>query len=271
MGTDGTPTTDKTTSDLVMDERDGFVALLTINRPERLNALDLGVLQALDARLDALRDDHSVRAVVLTGAGTRAFVAGADIAALREMGYPEAYHFSEYGNSVLHKIERLDKPVIAAVNGFALGGGCELALACDVIIASSRARFGFPEVTLGVIPGFGGTQRLARLIGRNAAKHWVMTGDIYTAAEAERIGLVYQQHEPEILMERVMETARHMSERGPLAVAEAKRIINRGVELPLEYALEWESRIFARLFETADQGEGMDAFLTKRPPKFEGR
>lgn len=258
-------------SDIVLLERDGPVATVTINRPDKLNALNLAVLQQLAERFDAIEHDDSVLVVVLTGAGRRAFVAGADIAELAPMDYHAAMEFSLLGNAVLQRIEKSHRPVIAAVNGFALGGGCELALACDVILASDNARFGFPEVTLGVIPGFGGTQRLARLIGRNAAKHWVMTGDVYPAQEAQRIGLVYQLHEPDGLMAAVLKTAHKMARRGPLAVAEAKRIINRGVELPLDYALEAESRAFARCFQTEDQAEGMAAFIEKRRPVFRGR
>lgn len=256
---------------MVLLERDGPVATLTINRPEKLNALNLGVLKLLSERLAEIEANDSVLVTVLTGTGDRAFVAGADISELLAMDYHSAMEFSLLGNDVLKRIERIQKPIIAAVNGFALGGGCELALACDVILASKTARFGFPEVTLGVIPGFGGTQRLARLIGRNAAKHWVMTGDVFPADEAQRIGLVYQVHEPNLLMVAALKTAAKMSRRGPLAVAEAKRIINRGVELPLEYALEAESRAFARCFQTEDQTEGMQAFLEKRRPSFKGR
>jgi enoyl-CoA hydratase len=251
--------------------RDDCVAKIIINRPGKLNALNRQVLDLLGECLDQFKLDAGLRVAVVTGAGNKAFVAGADISELLPMDYHEAIDFSERGNAVLAKIEKINKPVIAAVNGFALGGGCELALACDVILASSHARFGFPEVTIGVIPGFGGTQRLARLIGRNAAKHWVMTGDIFPASEALRIGLVYTMHEPEDLLDAAMRTARKMADRGPLAVAETKRIINRGIQLPLDYALEAESRAFARCFQTEDQNEGMQAFLDKRKPKFSGK
>ncbi len=256
--------------DVVLSERDGPIVTLTINRPDKLNALNLNVLSVLADRLQEIGEDPEVRAVVLTGAGKKAFVAGADIAELLPMDYHQAMAFSKAGNRALGRIERLNVPVIAAVNGFALGGGCELALACDVILASTNARFGFPEVTIGVIPGFGGTQRLARLIGRNAAKHWVMTGDLFPASEAERIGLVYQLHEPEALFEGAMNAARKMASRAPVAVAEAKRIVNRGIQLPLDYALESESRAFARCFQTDDQTEGMSAFVEKRRPEFKG-
>ena len=256
--------------DVVVLERAGAIAKLTINRADKLNSLNLNVLACLGERLREIAADEAFRAVVLTGAGNKAFVAGADIAELRPMNYHSAMAFSQLGNEVLSQIEKLEMPVIAAVNGFALGGGCELALACDVILASNRARFGFPEVTIGVVPGFGGTQRLARLIGRNAAKHWVMTGDVYPASEAQRIGLVYQLFEPEDLYDGAMAVATRMASRAPLAVSEAKRIVNRGIELPLEYALESESRAFARCFQTEDQKEGMGAFIEKRPPRFTG-
>jgi enoyl-CoA hydratase len=256
--------------ELVLVRRESAVAVLTINRPKALNALNVRVLRALGERLDLIAGDPSLRVVVLTGAGDRAFVAGADIVELQLMGYLDALEFSQAGNAVLAKIEQMRKPVIAAVNGFALGGGCELALACDVILASRTARFGFPEVTLGVIPGFGGTQRLARLIGRNAAKHWVMTGDVFPADEALRIGLVYQLHEPADLMGAAMAAARKMAGRGPIAIAEAKHIINRGAHLPLMAAIELESAAFARTFLTDDQKEGMTAFLAKRTPDFKG-
>jgi enoyl-CoA hydratase len=257
--------------DVVLLEHDGPVARLTINRPDKLNALNLRVLARLSERLDEIEHDDTIRVVVLTGAGNRAFVAGADIAELAPMDYHEAMAFSTAGNEVLKTIEKSARPFIAAVNGFALGGGCELALACDVILAANTARFGFPEVTIGVIPGFGGTQRLARLIGRNSAKHWVMTGDVYPAEEAQRIGLCYRLFPPEELLDAALKTAQKMAGRAPLAVAECKRIINRGIQLPLEYALEAESRAFARCFQTEDQSEGMAAFSEKRKPVFHGR
>ncbi len=257
--------------DLVVVDRQGAIATLTINRPKALNALNRQVLIRLGQHLDVLRVDDSVRAVILTGAGDRAFVAGADIAELQPMTYVDALTFAHLGNAVMSKIEQLRQPVIAAVNGFALGGGCELTLVCDVILASDKAKFGLPEVSLGVIPGFGGTQRLARLIGRNAAKHWVMTGDVYSAEEAMRIGLVYQVHPHENLMAAALKVAEKMASRGPIAVAEAKRIINSGVQLPLDSAIELEAAAFARCFLTDDQKEGMAAFLAKRPPQFEGR
>ncbi|MCO4760786.1 MAG: enoyl-CoA hydratase/isomerase family protein [Myxococcales bacterium] len=256
---------------IVLLEKKGAIALLTINRPDKLNALNLSVLEALGRRLDEIEADDSIRVVVLTGAGRKAFVAGADIAELAPLDYHGALKFSVTGNACLGRIETSSKPFIAAVNGFALGGGCELALVCDVILAANTARFGFPEVSIGVIPGFGGTQRLARLIGRNAAKHWTMTGDIYPADEAQRIGLVYRLHDPDELMDAAFKTANKMARRAPLAVAECKNIINRGTQLPLEYALDAESRAFATLFQTDDQTEGMSAFMAKRKPEFTGK
>jgi len=182
-----------------------------------------------------------------------------------------ALAFSRLGNGVFRALERLPVPVIAAVNGFALGGGLELALACDVILASSKAKFGLPEVTLGVIPGFGGTQRLARVIGANAARLWVMTGDIFPADEAHRLGLAHALHEPEALLPAAMAVAHKIASRGPLAVAAAKRVIDAGPDLPIDEALELEAQAFADCFRTADQKEGMTAFLDKRPAVFRGR
>jgi enoyl-CoA hydratase len=256
--------------ELVRCSRDGAVAVLTIDRPKALNALDAATLAALSRQIDALDGDASVRAVILTGAGDKAFVAGADIAALRDMGHGQALEFSRFGGGVFRRLEQLRVPVIAAVNGFALGGGLELALACDVILASTKAKFGLPEVTLGVVPGFGGTQRLARAIGANAARLWVLSGDVFPADEALRLGLAYSLHDPAELCDAAMTLARKIASRGPLAVAEAKAVLDAGPDMPLDAAVELESQAFARCFQTADQREGMDAFLGKRTAQFQG-
>ncbi len=256
--------------DLVLRTDDGAIAILTIHRPKALNALDAATLQALGARIEAIEADANVRAVIVTGAGDKAFVAGADIAAMQQMDPEAALAFSRMGNAVFRRLEKLRVPVLAAVNGFALGGGLELALACDVILASSKAKFGFPEVSLGVVPGFGGTQRLARTIGGNAARVWVMSGEVFSSSEALRLGLAYSLHEPEALLEATLQLARKMAARGPLAVAEAKAVLDAGPELPLEAAIELESQAFSRCFATADLREGMDAFLAKRPAQFTG-
>jgi len=262
-----TPTDDA----LVHERREGAVLVLSINRPKALNALNPAVLEALAAALDRAEADVEVRAVVLTGEGDKAFVAGADIGAMADLSPEQAYQFARTGGGVLERIEAMGKPVVAAVNGFALGGGCELSLACDVIFASTKARFGQPEVKLGVIPGFGGTQRLARLIGRNAAKMWVMSGDMYGAEEALRVGLVQAVCEPEDLLPRAIALCNTMARQAPLAVAAAKRAVNAGVEEPLASALDLEARAFGELFHSADQLEGMSAFLGKRAPAWTGK
>ncbi len=257
--------------DLVTREDDGAVAILRVNRPKALNALDAATLRRIGERIAEVGADDAVRALVLTGSGTKAFVAGADIAALRDMNPEQASAFSRLGGGVFRQLERLGKPTLAAINGFALGGGLELALGCDVLLAADHAKFGLPEVTLGVIPGFGGTQRMARLIGANAARLWVMSGEIFSAQEALRLGLVYSLHEPEALLPAAIAWAHKMASRGPLAVAAAKSVIDRGLDLGLDAAIELESQAFGQCFATADQREGMDAFLAKRRPEFRGQ
>lgn len=241
----------------------GAVATITINRPDKLNALDAATVRALHEALDRVAIDPSVRAVVLTGAGDKAFVAGADIAAMRGMTRAEAQAFADVGQGCFDLVERMPKPTIAAVNGFALGGGCELALACDVVLAADNARFGQPEVNLGVLPGFGGTQRLERRVGWGKANELLFTGDAVKADEALRIGLC----EAVLPLAEVRPAARAMAEKiaskGPLAIAAIKRVRHKG--------LAAEAEAFAACFDTADQREGMTAFLEKRAAKFEGR
>ncbi len=257
-------------SDLVLLSREGAVATLTVNRPDKLNALNREVLAALRARVEALTADDSVRCVILTGAGEKAFVAGADIAEMKDLGVEAALTFSRAGHAALAALETLRVPVIAAVNGFALGGGCELALACDFIHASAKARFGQPEVKLGVIPGFGGTQRLARRVGIGRARELVYSGAMIGADEALRIGLVNAIHAPDELLSRVGELARTIAEMGPYAVAKAKDVLRDGEGLKLPEANGLEIEGFAACFGTADQKEGMAAFLEKRPASFKG-
>jgi enoyl-CoA hydratase len=249
----------------------GPITTVTVNRPRVLNALDEATLRELRDALARLASSPALRCVILTGAGDRAFVAGADIAAMAGLGLREARAFAELGHEVGDLIEALHVPVIAAVNGFALGGGCELALACDFIYAASTARFGQPEVNLGVIPGFGGTQRLPRRIGLPRARELVYTGAIIDAAEALRIGLVNAVVEPGQLMARVQAVAEAIAAKAPLAIADAKRALRRGADLPLDEAHELERQLFAGLFATDDQKEGMRAFAAKRAAKFEGR
>lgn len=254
---------------LVSLERDGAVAVLTFQRPEKLNALDPAMIDALDARLEEL-SDGDVRCAILTGAG-KAFVAGADIAAMASLSPVEAKRFADRGQDVAARLERLPFPVIAAVNGFALGGGCELALACDFIWASDKARFGQPEVNLGVIPGFGGTQRLARRVGIGRARELVFSGAMIGAEPAKAMGLVNEVVPVAELLDRVKEVARTIAAKGPLAVAAAKRVMLRGEGESLGAACELEAQAFAGLFGSEDQREGMKAFLEKRAASFQGR
>jgi enoyl-CoA hydratase len=255
---------------VVLVERDGPIAILTVNRPDKLNALDASVIAGLTEAAGSLRDSDT-RCAILTGAGEKAFVAGADIAAMQNMGEAEARAFAQRGHAVGDALEALPFPVIAAVQGFALGGGCELALACDFIHASQKARFGQPEAKLGVIPGFGGTQRLARRVGIALARELVYSGAMISADEALRIGLVNAVHAPDQLMPKVRELALAIAQNGPRAIAEAKRAFYEGEERDLKTANAIEVEAFARCFATSDQKEGMAAFLEKRPAKFEGR
>lgn len=248
---------------------DGHVSTLTINRPDKLNALSREVLEDLRAAVDVLANREEARAAVITGTG-KAFVAGADIAAMKEMTEAEGRAFGALGHGVFDAIEQLRLPVIAAVNGFALGGGCELALACDFIYASSKARFGQPEVNLGIIPGFGGTQRLPRRVGSAAARELIYTGKMIGAEEALRIGLVNAVFEPDALLPKTIEAAEEIATKGPLAVAAAKRLIRDGMDRPLPEANRLEQAAFAEAFGTADQREGMSAFLEKRSASFKG-
>jgi enoyl-CoA hydratase len=249
------------------------LAIVTIAREAALNALSSHVLADLTTVAGELELSDDVRVVCVTGAGEKAFVAGADIAEMKDMTPVQAHAFSEMGGNVGLSIETSSKPWIAAVNGFALGGGCELALCCDFIYASDNAKLGQPEVKLGVIPGFGGTQRLARRVGVAKAKELCMTGDPIGAAEALRIGLVDLVCAQSELLGRVKDTAAKIAANGPLAVAEVKRLVHQGQSMSLEASLALEQRSFGLLFATADQKEGMDAFLAKpkRAAKFEGR
>ena len=253
---------------ITLEQGEG-VATLTLNRPDKLNALNERLLVELRGAVLTLSTDHSVHALILTGAG-KAFAAGADIATMSEMLPARAKAFADAGHALGDALESAPFPSIAAVNGFALGGGCELAMACDFIYASDKAKFGQPEVNLGVIPGFGGTQRLARRVGLGKARELCYTGDIIGAEEALRIGLVNAVLPLDQLMTKVREVATKIASKGPLAIAQCKRVIRGGADLPLERASELEAQAFALLFGTHDQQEGMNAFLEKRPPKFTG-
>ncbi len=242
---------------------------MTVNRPEALNALNTAVLEGLSSALDRAVDD-AVCAVIITG-DRRAFAAGADISEMQALGPREALALSELGHRVMSRIETLEIPVVAMVHGYALGGGMELAMACDLIYCDTDAKFGQPEVGLGIIPGFGGTQRLARLVGRGAAKELIYSGEIIDARKAKEIGLVRSVHKPEALEAVVLNRVRLMVSRGGLAVGAAKRVMNSGVDLPIDAAIELEKQAFSVLFDTADQKEGMLAFLEKRSPSFKRR
>ncbi len=248
-------------------EIEGGIATITINRPEVLNALNLQVLRDIIGAVGEARLAEDVKVVILTGEG-RSFVAGADIAQMKNFSATEALEFADLGHEVMRQFETLPKPVIAAVNGFALGGGTEIALGCDFIYASSKAKFGQPEVNLGIIPGFGGTQRLARSVGANVARELIFTGSVIDAAQAKRIGLVCEVFEPEALMEKVREKANLLQSVGPLAIAAAKRAMDKGMDMALDAACELEKQTFVALFGTEDQKEGMTAFVEKRKPSF---
>jgi enoyl-CoA hydratase len=251
--------------------RDGGVAVVTVNRPDARNALDAETVDALAAAFEALDRDTAIRCAILTGGGDRAFVAGADIKAMAALDAEGARRFSERGHRLGVLLEGLRLPVIAAVNGFALGAGCELALACDFIYAARSARLGFPEVGLGVIPGFGGTQRLVTRVGVARARELIYSGRVVDAEEAARIGLVNAVVEPGELLPRCRAVADEIAAKAPLAVAAAKHTIPRASERRFDAGLGAERDAFAGLFSTADQKEGMRAFLEKRPPAWKGR
>ena len=248
-------------------ERDGAVAVVTIDRQAALNALDLPTLTELRDRLLELRDDPGARVVVVTGAGERAFVAGADIKYMSRLDEEQATAWGRLGHEAARLLESMPKPTIAAVNGFALGGGCELALACDIRFASTTAKLGQPEVTIGIIPGWGGTQRLPRLVGIGVASELIMSGRLVDAEEALRIGLVNAVFAPQELMEKALELARSLAEKSPLVLAAAKAAMSE----TFHGDLDAEARAFAGLFGSEDQREGMAAFIEKRPPRFTGR
>jgi len=254
---------------LLLTEENG-VAIVTINRPKALNALNSMVLDELSQILDEIAANDAVKAVILIGSGEKAFVAGADITEMKEMNVIEGKIFAEKGQNTFLKIEQLNKPVIAAVHGFALGGGCEMAMACDIRIASQAAKFGQPEVGLGIVPGFGGTQRLARLVGRGMAKLLIYTADIIDAPEALRIGLVQKVVAPEVLLDEAKAIAKRILKKSSSAVSLAKDSINRGIEMDISNAMQYEAYIFGTCFASEDQKEGMTAFVEKRKPTFTG-
>ena len=247
-------------------EQQGAVAILTIDRPKALNALNPDVLADLKAAFEGI-DQNTVRCVVLTGAGDKSFVAGADIGSMSTMTKAEGTDFGKLGNDIFLMIESFPLPVIAAVNGFALGGGCELAMSCDIRICSDNAMFGQPEVGLGITPGFGGTQRLARLVGMGMAKQLLYTARNIDAAEALRIGLVNAVLPQAELMDAAMKMANTIAKNAPIAVRACKKAVNEGMQVSIDKAVEIEETLFGDCFETHDQVEGMACFLSREKPK----
>ncbi len=252
-------------------EQDGPIATVTINRPKALNALNPATLAELQKFADHAASTAEIGCVILTGAGERAFVAGADIAAMQSMTAVEAKYFARVGQRVMRSFEDLPVPVIAAVNGFALGGGLELAMACDIIVAAQSAKFGQPEINLGILPGFGGTQRLARRVGVGAARLLIYGGDMIGTDEALRLGLIDRVVETAALRDETRKLAAHLAAKPRVALQEAKNAINVGTDIDLEDGCRFEAEAFGVTFSTADRAEGMRAFLEKRPAQFQGK
>ncbi|MEA1974446.1 MAG: short-chain-enoyl-CoA hydratase [Bacillota bacterium] len=254
---------------LLIEKKD-YIAILSFNKPKVLNALDSEVLNELNSAIEYIENDEDIYVAIITGIG-KAFVAGADISEMKDMNAEQGRQFGSLGSKVFRKIELMKKPVIAAINGFALGGGCELSMCCDIRIASSNAKFGQPEVSLGIIPGFAGTQRLSRIVGMAKAKELIFTGNIIKAEEAYDIGLVNKVVESDSLMEEAMKMATKIVSNGQIAVKYSKIAINRGYEVDFEAGNEIETSLFGLSFATNDQKEGMAAFLERRKAKFENR
>jgi len=250
---------------------DGRVASITFNRPKALNALNSELLEEFGQVLDEVAANEDIRVLILTGSGEKSFVAGADITELAKFNALQAKQFSEKGHLVINRLQKLSIPVIAAVNGFALGGGSEIALACDFIYASENAKFGLPEITLGLIPGFGGTQRLSRLIGKNMAKELIFTGRMISVETAAKIGMVNKIVEAGGLMEEVNKTATEMASKGKVSIRAAKYAINTGMDADLDTGCAIEIDAFALCMASSDAGEGTSAFLEKRKPDFKGK
>ncbi|NLU49538.1 MAG: short-chain-enoyl-CoA hydratase [Syntrophomonadaceae bacterium] len=255
----------------VLLEKEDQVAILTVNRPKALNALNRDTLLDIKKAVEIVRDDPEVSVLIVTGAGDKAFVAGADITFMQEMTAVEGREFGLLGQAVFSLIESMEKPVIAAIKGFALGGGCELAMSCDFRIAADNAKFGQPEVGLGVTPGFGGTQRLPRLVGTGMAKQLLYTGDQIDANEALRIGLVNYVVPAGELMDYVKKIAKKIASRGQLAVRFCKVAVNEGMQTDINRSMTIEADLFGLCFATEDQKEGMKAFVEKRKADFKGK
>ncbi|AZZ61267.1 crotonase [Oenococcus sp. UCMA 16435] len=253
---------------LLFEEKDG-VGYLTINRPKSLNALNSDTLAEIGQCLDYVKaNEKDIKVLVITGAGEKAFVAGADISQMQSMNSLEAANLSRLAHESFGKIEKLSQITIAKVNGYALGGGLELSASCDIRIGSTKAKFGQPEVTLGIVPGFGGTQRLTRLVGRGKAKEMIATGQMIDAEEAHRVGILEEIVSPEQLDTEVDKITHTIMKNGLIAVSMAKNVIDDGADLPLDVAIDFETQMWAQTFATSDQKEGMKAFLEKRHPDF---
>lgn len=258
-----------TYNNLLINEEDG-IALVTLNRPKALNALNDELMTEIGIAIDELEAKDSVQVIIITGAGEKSFVAGADIKEMKDLNIDQGKRWAAKGEGTFLKIEQCEKPVIAAINGFALGGGCEIAMACDIRIAADNARFGQPEVGLGIIPGFGGTQRMPRLIGKGMAKYLIYTADMIKADEALRIGLVQKVVPLAELIETAKKVAKTIISKSPMAVRFAKNAIDRGIEMSIPNAMEYEAFIFGTCFGGDDQTEGMTAFVNKEKAKFTG-
>lgn len=255
----------------IIFEKEGAIGILKINRPKSLNALNPATVKEISSCLDEIQQDGSIRCLIVTGEGDRAFVAGADISAMVTMTATEGHAFSALGLNVMRKLETLPIPVIAAVNGFALGGGTELALACDLIIAADKAKFGQPEINLGIIPGFGGTQRLARRIGLPHARELIYSGDMIDADTAFRMGLANKVVPLAELLNEAKTLAHKLASKPPIAIHQAKMAINAGIDMDLDNGSRFENEAFALTFATEDKVEGMTAFLEKRTASFKGK
>ncbi|WP_433948700.1 enoyl-CoA hydratase-related protein [Fusobacterium necrophorum] len=254
---------------LIFEVKDS-IAFIRMNRPKALNALSKELLEELSCAISEVETNSDIKAVIITGEG-KAFVAGADISLMRDYNSEQGREYCKFAVSIFNRIENLGKPVIAAVNGYALGGGCELAMSCDIRIASEKAQFGQPEVNLGIIPYFGGTQRLSRLVGSGIAKELIFTADFISASEAYRIGLANKVVAAETLLEEAEKMMRKIMTKGPIAIQYAKVAINQGINMSLADALELETSVGALCFATEDKKEGMGAFLEKREAKFSGK
>lgn len=255
----------------ILLEYQGQIAVITVNRPKALNALNSATLQELTDAFNELANNSSIRAVILTGSGEKAFVAGADIAEMNNKSTMEARYFSQLGHQLMNRIESLPQPVIAAINGFALGGGLELAMACDIRLASENAKFGQPEVNLGLLAGFGGTQRLPRLVGGGLASEILFTADMLNAQEAYRIGLVNHVYPIEELLEHALTMARKIASKAPIAIQLTKSAIYKGENMDLISGQAYEAEAFAQIFSSEDRKNGCKAFLEKTSIEFQGR